>query len=1211
MSRKFVVSKSPRYNHNIFQVLNVYNSSIVEFEAELYSEDILDNYKRINPEQLDREKLLVIKSAEDAIKYFAELTKNISDNDPVRYNGSAEVFSIIYAQHYNQIQKGLTSSKDSNIKNLFGSLFPVNLSDRQFIDYIQQRVKEIDQIEEKISQLFFSNFALLQITVDEAKYIFQNPSKKEQVQAIKKHIERNEEDFVTYSKGNVKTAYFRYPGIPCTVIVSDNIYGKESLITPSRLMIRATMYDYIIISHGVDNEYHNYEIDKISFDDKIFTHIEDLVHYLNRDGYKKICVMSCNSNEVVFDNTDQDYDNTVYPSTMLVMESAENSNPLQLLLQIKQQIKQKSKSIKKLKKSIIKILEKLPIIICPKDFYTLTLNAKNQFKLDKIKSSYDRPELISKTFLDTFNMIFAIYDDFISLAMIAIKTYERIYQKEYNVSDDTQYRWYIRRDILRAITPRGSAIDIMPAAFRYQTVTECINDAKEMYYLNPSLYESIRDMKPVLCCCINDVNGVEQEIMKQLFVPIIDEVAEHGLSKLNMINENTSSFAEVKRIVNKIPKNEHHWFYHGDTFKDSPYVKYRKTMYLPKMRGKVGGFIDVYTFDSDPDTGVIVIALMPAARGTGLSEKLVQQAIKDVPTLGIKRLIWRADNDNIASIKLAEKMGFHDISDRKSNPDQYKFEMTIDEATIMNEMTYEDYCDHYYTVFKRLAKEYNKDDKIFSRLTKITKVGASNLPKFNCTIQHSGEKQLCFSLIDPDTPFEIRCEYERYINDMIKEAEKDSETNQYPAVKSIWTADGEGTIYVNLDFDQPDKLPIQETYRFELNNKSLQFVDSLDESTHIKDEKLYPVYIMLVHSGTGVSKAIKTISHSTYSHASISFDSSMKKMYSFARKDPRNPFIGGFRYETIGEGFYEQKEIPYAVYMVPCTEAQIKKMKKRLAYFEKNAESFTFDFSGLITNYLGIVNNPEHRWFCSRFVSDILNAGAPKKNPYVAEPSLQDPDDFMSDTYAHYITSGQNLMKYSKQRVDRITTKLLREERIHRMQVNENVIFNIDGNDNYNGLILDYKLAVMDESAVDEFLSYLKSFRIQLDADGNIILNQRVYRQLDKHFMAVQRELRTAKKTNDLETIKYNLAKLNYMIGLIEDKYMAPNTVVDSKNTKRELMDLRSVMINVFQQYMDYTLTQDPRFNFQQYYNSSVYGKETKLPISGITALGKTLLTQL
>ena len=307
--------------------------------------------------------------------------------------------------------------------------------------------------------------------------------------------------------------------------------------------------------------------------------------------------------------------------------------------------------------------------------------------------------------------------------------------------------------------------------------------------------------------------------------------------------------------------------------------------------------------------------------------------------------------------------------------------------------------------------------------------------------------------------------------------------------------------------------------------EDVKFFDHLDESAN-KSKKLYPVYIMLVHSGTTISNAIKFVSKSKFSHASISFDSSMDHMYSFARKDPSNPFLGGFRYESIGKGFYDKKEIPYALYVVPCTESQIKKMKKRLDYFIKNESKFQFDFAGLVKNYLGIADNPEYRWFCSRFVADILNAGAPKNKPYVAEPSLQDPDDFMRDEYATYVIGGDNLMKYNRALVDKRTRKIIREEEMARSVKNESVIYDMDWNNPYAESVLNYQLSCMDESVVHDFMNYLKSYKLKFDNDGNIIIRRREYDQLDAHFRASIKLIKASEKAGDWETVKAELAKL-------------------------------------------------------------------------------------
>lgn len=126
--------------------------------------------------------------------------------------------------------------------------------------------------------------------------------------------------------------------------------------------------------------------------------------------------------------------------------------------------------------------------------------------------------------------------------------------------------------------------------------------------------------------------------------------------------------------------------------------------------------------------------------------------------------------------------------------------MVYDIDNILTEMSYEDYTDHFYSRLKALAIEYNKNDKIFKHLSKILNIDIKELPKFDCQIQHTGEKQLCFSLINPDVDFEIKANYERYLRDMINELHTD--IKEYSEVSNIWTADGNGLIYINLNCNQ-------------------------------------------------------------------------------------------------------------------------------------------------------------------------------------------------------------------------------------------------------------------------------------------------------------------------------------------------------------------------------------------------------------------------
>ena len=419
---------------------------------------------------------------------------------------------------------------------------------------------------------------------------------------------------------------------------------------------------------------------------------------------------------------------------------------------------------------------------------------------------------------------------------------------------------------------------------------------------------------------------------------------------------------------------------------------------------------------------------------------------------------------------------------------------------------------------------------------------------------------------------------------------------------------------------------IGETYQFELEDKTLRFNEPIIESS-TNGDKLYPVYVMLIHSGTLLANVIKTVTNSKFSHSSISFDSSMRNMYSFGRKSDTNPFIGAFKKEDIQSEFYKEKEIPYALYVVPVTEDELARMKKRLNYFIANSTKFKYDFTGLMKNYFGIADNPEYKWFCSRFVADILNAGAPAEHPYVMEPSLMRPEDFQNTNFAIYVTGGY-LSSYDKTLVDKITNRILRTERIRRAKVKavqaansvealpvaESAILDLDPFDPFQESVLNYQLSLMNESQVDQFIDYLKSFKVRFDKEGNVIITRREYDQLDLHFRQSLKMIKAYENAGNLQGVKDELCKIRYMIELINQHYLNPRTKSSTRtkqNMRKEMMDLRSVMLNAFQQHLKYVTVRDPQFNFQKAYDTSKYGKETEIPKSLLSTIGKTLITKL
>lgn len=409
----------------------------------------------------------------------------------------------------------------------------------------------------------------------------------------------------------------------------------------------------------------------------------------------------------------------------------------------------------------------------------------------------------------------------------------------------------------------------------------------------------------------------------------------------------------------------------------------------------------------------------------------------------------------------------------------------------------------------------------------------------------------------------------------------------------------------------------ESSFKLELEDKNFQFLMDMNESA-TGNNKLVPVFVILTHSHSAVSKLVQATTGDEYTHASISFDSSLTHMYTFGRTSDSSVLKGSFKIEDVSSAYYQNHTppIPYSLFCIPVTEAQKNKMEKKVNYFAKNKNKFHFDFFGLFVNAMGIPNNPKNRYFCSRFVSVILNAGDPK-NPLISEPSLQRPYSFAGDDYVRFVCSGENIALYDQVVADRIIKDIMRTEKLVRAQKsrvkNENFL-GINSSDPFASDVLHYKFAMLDESGMDNFMRYLSSFKIQFDKEGNVIISRKEYDQLDKHFRESVRLCRTYSEAGNIEGIKEELAKVHYMIQLINKYYLSPNANKNPRmksDIKKDMLDLRSVMLNHFNTYMKWITIREPQFNFQAYYDTSKYGNTNMVPAKVLTAVGKVLVTAL
>src|SRR5690625_7059982 len=80
------------------------------------------------------------------------------------------------------------------------------------------------------------------------------------------------------------------------------------------------------------------------------------------------------------------------------------------------------------------------------------------------------------------------------------------------------------------------------------------------------------------------------------------------------------------------------------------------------------------------------------------------------------------------------------------------------------------------------------------------------------------------------------------------------------------------------------------------------------------------IYFIFTDTGTNLSRIINFCTRQSLNHVSIGFDKDLNEVYSFGRKNPKNPFSGGFVREDIRGAFL--KNANCAVYAFQLTEAE-------------------------------------------------------------------------------------------------------------------------------------------------------------------------------------------------------------------------------------------------------------------------------------------------
>ncbi|RXZ84720.1 hypothetical protein EBB07_01490 [Paenibacillaceae bacterium] len=130
------------------------------------------------------------------------------------------------------------------------------------------------------------------------------------------------------------------------------------------------------------------------------------------------------------------------------------------------------------------------------------------------------------------------------------------------------------------------------------------------------------------------------------------------------------------------------------------------------------------------------------------------------------------------------------------------------------------------------------------------------------------------------------------------------------------------------------------------------------------------IYILLSDTGTWFTRMIRMYTRASLNHASIAFDPELKEVFSFGRKSPGNPFVGGFVKEDLSGQLF--KEATCAVYSCTVSEEQYRKIRNYVRKFEQDPHLYKYNLLGLFGIMLNIQIKRENAYFCSQFVASVF-----------------------------------------------------------------------------------------------------------------------------------------------------------------------------------------------------------------------------------------------
>ena len=153
------------------------------------------------------------------------------------------------------------------------------------------------------------------------------------------------------------------------------------------------------------------------------------------------------------------------------------------------------------------------------------------------------------------------------------------------------------------------------------------------------------------------------------------------------------------------------------------------------------------------------------------------------------------------------------------------------------------------------------------------------------------------------------------------------------------------------------------------------------------------LYIFLTRSGTLVSNLVYALTGAEYTHISLAFDEDLTTLNSSTRKNGYTMLPAGPSREYLNRGVFRLREnIPCALYALEVADEAYARAKRRADHMMNHGELYRFNSVGLLLCALHIRWNRRRHYFCSQFVSEVLEQSGALALP--KDSTLMHPNDY-------------------------------------------------------------------------------------------------------------------------------------------------------------------------------------------------------------------------